>query len=117
MIRVDVDEAIKVLENGRRVDVPVGSTRIRWFMSTISILTKKELLLFRSKDGKRYLTLGNASSVKAPPDAMRLIAHTHPRTNSLILSAGDRETLHEKNQRLHVVIAPHRNEAKLLSAF
>ncbi len=106
---MDVDEAIDVLRAGRQVEVPAGSRQIRRFMSTISILTQKEVLLFRSKDGKRYVTLGNTSGVKVPPDAMRLIAHTHPRTNRLVLSDVDREELAKAGQRLHVVIAPKLN--------
>ena len=111
-------EELKVLEQGGRLEIPPGFKDIAGYMSEATFATGNEVLLFRAKDGKRYIVMGNTSPVtgkprvRVPLDATRIIAHTHP-SGDLSLSRDDIDTLIDMGQKIHALLNPYTDKIKL----
>ena len=110
------DAELEILKAGGRIEIPARFQEIRLYMCDITAATSEEVFLFRAKDGKRYVILGETvdgvKKVRVPRDATRAIAHTHPSGN-LSLSPDDIKTLINMKQNLHVLIDPYLNHAKM----
>jgi hypothetical protein len=106
---------LETLKNGGRIEIPPGTIGIRTFMSDAAI-DNREILLFRAKDGKRYVVMGpevkpkTLPSVRLPADTLRPIAHTHP-FGGFVLSEKDIITLKDRGMKSHVIIDSSINRA------
>jgi serine phosphatase RsbU (regulator of sigma subunit) len=104
--RVKYGDLIARLEAEGEIPMPTGQASVD-MMAGITLVTGKEVGLYRIEGGGRVLVFGDATNVGGPKNqkVRRLIAHTHP-SGELIFSPGDVYNLQEHKQKSSVLISP-----------
>jgi hypothetical protein len=106
--RVGADPLVARLARGEIVEMKRGTVRVQW-MSDVTVTTGREVGLFRLADRRRVLVMGNSNTTESPPDAVRIIAHTHP---SGLLNPSGRGDFLNGPQGSTVVIGPNGGVAR-----